>query len=166
MVTLGNTLMIARGTRSKMKTLSHFSSTPFIFNPSTIYGPIHRHDYKPRGFWLSDETDYGWAKWCKDQNWGVPGLQFETLFECDISNWLYLDSMEKLLKFTHEYKVIDTDLSILGLIEWRRVQSHFSGILITPYQRSCRLHMETHWYYGWDCASACVWDLSTIRIKE
>ena len=29
-----------------------------------------------------------------------------------------------------------------------------------------RLDMETRWYYGWDCASGCVWDASAVQSVE
>lgn len=54
-------------------------------------------------------------------------------------------------RFTYPYHQLD----------WPAVVSLYQGIVITPYQWSLR-HKLT-WYYGWDCASACVWDLSAVE---
>lgn len=32
-----------------------------------------------------------------------------------------------------------------------------------PYQWECRLDRDTFWYYSWDCASACIWNLQAVR---
>ena len=37
------------------------------------------------------------------------------------------------------------------------------GIIISPYQWDCRLALESGWYYGWDCSSGCIWDISCIQ---
>jgi hypothetical protein len=34
-------------------------------------------------------------------------------------------------------------------------------LLITPYIWSCRL--DFNWYYTWDCASGCFWDVSCLH---
>jgi hypothetical protein len=53
-------------------------------------------------------------------------------------------------------------------IDWLRVAQKSAGIIIAPYIWERRLHLP--WYYGWDCASGCVWDaaavLSVKRLKS
>ena len=52
-------------------------------------------------------------------------------------------------------------------IDWAEVASKYDGIIISPYQWSLRLDMEMMWYYGWDCASGCIWNISAIKeLKE
>ena len=46
-------------------------------------------------------------------------------------------------------------------INWRAVAGDYAGLIITPYQWSRRLEPYS-WYYGWDCASGCIWDPSAI----
>ena len=47
-------------------------------------------------------------------------------------------------------------------IRWQDVALDYQGILIAPYQWSLRLDKDFRWYYMWDCASGCIWDLSAI----
>ena len=35
------------------------------------------------------------------------------------------------------------------------------GIIIAPYQWYCRMTVD--WYYTWDCASGCIWNLDAIE---
>ena len=37
-------------------------------------------------------------------------------------------------------------------------------MFITPYQWELRFELD--WYYGWDVASGCVWNLSVIESME
>ena len=46
--------------------------------------------------------------------------------------------------------------------DWARVGEAYPGIIIAPYIWSRRLDGPM-WYYGWDCASGCVWDPSVVR---
>ena len=49
-------------------------------------------------------------------------------------------------------------------VDWREVAARWDGISITPYQWSCRHELDrAMWYNGWDCASACVWNLNAIE---
>lgn len=42
--------------------------------------------------------------------------------------------------------------------------SHYShATTITPYCWPARMDPDLIWYYGWDCASGCIWDASTIH---
>ena len=42
----------------------------------------------------------------------------------------------------------------LDALDWSRVMRRFDGLIIAPYIWPCR--MDTLWYYGWDCSSACM----------
>ena len=49
-------------------------------------------------------------------------------------------------------------------INWQPLTEQYAGIIISPYQWKRRLDgRASDWYYGWDCASACIWDLSAVR---
>jgi hypothetical protein len=52
------------------------------------------------------------------------------------------------------------------MIDWRRVASVYDGIIIAPYQWSRRLDGGARWYYGWDCASGCIWNATAIARVE
>jgi hypothetical protein len=143
--------------------LSHFTNKKFIFNPEKFY-PLTRNHNKPYGLWLSDESDHGWRTWCRSEKYRLTRLRCHSKFNCDTSNWLVLRSSSEIKSFTETYQSSDNDYYS---IDWMRVQKEFKGILITPYQWQCRLNQKSRWYYSWDCASACVWDLTTItQIKR
>ena len=142
--------------------LSHFSDRPLKFNPNKKYKAVPDF-FKPMGLWLSDETagQDSWRSWCEGEQWGLDRLKHETLFECDTRDWIVLPNFESLLDFSKEYSTKER-FSMLSL-DWHRVSQDFKGILITPYHWKARFHPKTNWYYPWDCASACVWDLSTVK---
>ncbi len=146
--------------------LSHFSTNAFIYTPKFKYS-----DYlsdKPDGIWLSDESisEYGWRQYCEDNRERLKGLAFETKFRVDTSKLLWLKTFEKLSDFYRKFKMNNKSFNAEYLkqrffnINWPRVKTEFSGILITPYQWKARHTFM--WYYPWDCASACIWDLSVL----
>ena len=48
-------------------------------------------------------------------------------------------------------------------IDWAAVARCYQGIIIPTYHFEFRF--DTHvsdWYYGWDCASGCIWDAGAI----
>lgn len=124
---------------------------------------------KPRGLWLSDENDYGWSEWCDDEQFRDTSTQVRTDFRfAEGANILHLATPEQLVDFTKEWGLANEDhiQKIYGedalshQIDWVAVAGSYDGILITPYHWSKRL--EVHWYYGWDVASACVWNLDAL----
>lgn len=42
------------------------------------------------------------------------------------------------------------------------IGARYDGIVITPYVWSMRLDRSAFWYYGWDCASGCIWNASAV----
>lgn len=122
---------------------------------------------KPKGLWVSDEdSELGWHAWCKAEQFGLDRFTHtHDVYLKENSNILLLQSAEDIDMFTEQYK---TDLSdIYGEnaryfdgINWHRVAENHNGILITPYIWERRLERNTSWYYGWDCASGCIWRAS------
>jgi hypothetical protein len=151
------------------KILTHFSPDPFVFNPKFFYKThpnylINGFKPKPIGLWLSDETDMGWKEWCEGEEFRLEWLKHRTDFEVDLTRICVLDSDDKIKAFSKEYSVRPIpDLTALLVIDWDRVAKLYSGILISPYSYELRLKLEFSWYYGWDCASACIWDLSAVK---
>jgi len=54
-------------------------------------------------------------------------------------------------------------------IDWEAVAKRYTGIEIEPYNWERRnsgpnnnYSMSMLWYYGWDCASGCVWELDAL----
>lgn len=132
---------------------------------------------KPFGFWVSVEGEYDWEWWCRKENFRIEHLQY--VYEVAIkenSSILHLKTCEEIKEFTCEYlnkpsnyieNVITSDLSYRNAathaLYWSRVKEKYSGIIISPYQWEQRLSRETSWYYGWDCASGCIWNTDIIE---
>ena len=74
---------------------------------------------------------------------------------------LRLQSAEALDRFTKKYARSEPTLTV-AFIDWVEVAEQYQGIIIAPYIYARRLTHHTFWYYGWDCASGCVWDKEAV----
>lgn len=154
----------------------HFSDKPL---PATLdsFRQNPEHFFKPRGLWISDEdTKEGWLAWCRDEG----GANF--MKRCTIAYNVTLkpDAEVLLLKscsdidwFTNEFHFLDDEMPegysgtvMTRYINWERVSKIYQGVIITPYQWDRRLDFDCHWYYGWDCASGCIWDAGAVATIE
>lgn len=111
--------------------------------------------YKPNGLWLSVDGD--WERWCREDGGHMFLGEHTFEFTVDEGCVLWLKSGEDIDRFTDEYSASGDDYGV----DWDRLQWDHGGIVIAPYQWSRRLSVG--WYYGWDVASACIWDLSTVH---
>jgi len=128
------------------------------------------HLYKPRGFWVSDEdSDYSWLDWCSAEEFAVDRLGHAWLVTlAGDANVLHVSKPWEFEEF-HErfripnpmYRYSSGFLFEKGQPDWRAVAQAYQGIIISPYLWDYRLS-EYHWYYGWDCASGCIWDAAAI----
>jgi hypothetical protein len=148
-------------------TLIHYSYEPLNFNRDWEYHQPFEAAWKPVGFWLSvDGNDDGWAEWCEREAGWTECIAHRTEFELSPSaNILYLTSSQEIDNFTRSFRAV----LVPGLwyIDWQRVAKVYDGIIIAPYQWSRRLEGEaSQWYYAWDCASGCVWNLKAVRVKQ
>lgn len=122
---------------------------------------------KPSGFWITDDTADCWRSWCLGERFGLGRLTHKHEVVLDESNLLILRSPYELDLFTRDFAVE----KLWGpqnawrelCVDWRAVAARYDGLIITPYQWSRRLHDRYSWYYGWDCASGCVWKAGAIR---
>lgn len=106
---------------------------------------------KPKGFWY--EVDGDWRRWCEDEgglDWGKGPLHE---LELGDERLLFLGSPRAIDEFTERFRAAVGPLD--EYIDWRRVAEDCDGIEIAPYQWTRRLGLM--WYYGWDCASGCIW---------
>ena len=142
--------------------LVHFSREPLntIESRSQIRDPL---GMKPKGLWVSDESSYGWKEWCAENEFNTSRFAFAHQIHLKPdAKILRIDTVEKLQAFDREYALPKfMDLNMMRGIDWARLAETHQGILISPYQWSCR--MDLLWYYGWDCASGCVWDADAIE---
>ena len=139
-----------------MEALLHYSSVPLreFRDPGEPRGL-----YKPAGLWVSVGT--AWAEWCEVEQYNRSGFSHvsEVVLRRD-ARILCMGSGEQLDEFTALYGKEGSHPLLLKEISWPRVAEDFQGIIISPYVWERRL--ELSWYYGWDCASGCIWDGDAI----
>jgi hypothetical protein len=117
--------------------------------------------------WVSDENEYGWLEWCKEEEFHYPE-RFQYAYEIHLTekhNVLILRTTQDLIEFTQAHKPVLTESSFQ--LDWIRARRWWDGVIITPYQQEFRwlsnAHLEYIWYYLWDCASGCIWNPEAIR---
>jgi hypothetical protein len=112
-----------------------------------------------------------WRAWCEAERFNLQNL----LFKININlhpdaNILHLQSSADLLIFTDGYGAKESQVNSimkshsLGRtfhIDWPQVAREYDGIIIAPYQWPMR--MELMWYYPWDCASGCIWNMDAVQ---
>lgn len=128
---------------------------------------------KPRGLWLSDDSDEEscWPAWCRAETFQLENLRFQYRARLHAkAAVLILASAFEIDAFTTEYGRRPAWQRDRGYyrpeIDWPEVGQKYQGIIITPYQWTRRLEGGSPWYYGWDCASGCIWDISALEIFE
>lgn len=139
----------------------------WTFDPTTTYSQdvTRPSGMKPHGFWLSVDDD--WKRWCDDDSgWELTPPH---LFGVDMERVLHLETSGDILDFTRAYGIYEDRVSgapYVYKIRWDVVAEQYAGIVIAPYCWPMRLDMECGWYYCWDCASGCIWDLSVLTLVE
>jgi hypothetical protein len=158
-----------------MKRLIHYSNKPVLEVRSIDQRPQTKGvPRKPRGLWVSTEGEDGWAEWCKAENFQLDCLEYQTeVLLKPQANILTLEGKEAIVAFTNEFGVPAPEY-LRGLssffdsygngygIDWQKVAKKYQGIIIAPYCWELRLEDTTWWYYGWDCASGCIWNADAV----
>ena len=142
--------------------LVHWSRHPIEVVKSCEQSSGRRND-KPKGLWVSDENaEESWSRWCEDEQMG---WLHENVYEVTVwpdANVLVVDSELDLFRFDEEYSVEAPYPYCRGGINWLEVAEEYDGIIISPYQWGQRLG-SIEWYYGWDCASGCIWNGDSVQ---
>lgn len=122
---------------------------------------------KPRGLWVSVDDD--WKRWCESEHFYLSNFTYEhEVILAPDANILYLKNAQEIRGFGVEFAYKRSKLNKISSagfiydIDWVKVARRWQGIIIAPYSYEMRLsdHM---WYYGWDCASGCIWDAAAIK---
>jgi hypothetical protein len=145
---------------------------------------------KPNGLWF--DVNEEWKQWCEGVDFRLDTLRYRhTVTILDRSRMLFLRGDKDIDEFTHQYcRSLFGDIQLLqsseeadkfardyrsdlfaeikqqfsNYIAWGEVAEKHSGIIVAPYSRA---KSETYlWYYGWNCASGCIWDTSVIRLGK
>lgn len=155
-----------------MRRLIHYSKQPLTSVYST---PVEKQCArqglgKPVGLWVSAEGEQDWKEWCESEQWGLDGFVHATeIVLAPKASILRLGSAKSIDNFHEEYNAIvfryGGGLGVKTAIEWHRVMRKYAGIIIAPYIWERRLDgPASDWYYGWDCASGCIWNAESIAI--
>jgi len=148
---------------SDLKLVHHAAQAITALEPRAY--PVDFPAFKPNGLWLSVEGEDSWQAWCEAERFNLGALTFVHDVELRPgAAVLRLSTAAELDAFTKTYwqrGELYPKLAKLFL-DWERVARDYGGIVIAPYVWERRLTRHTFWYYGWDCASGCIWDLSAI----
>lgn len=143
--------------------LRHYSARPLEFDENRVYErDVH---FKPNGLWLSVVGDGDWKEWCEAEEFHLAALAYHCDFalaaDADV---LHISTARELREFGRHYRSQKAHHDSLWSVDWAWVARDYGGIIIAPYQFRCRFDKECFWYYPWDCASACIWDLENIML--
>lgn len=136
--------------------LSHYSQVQLKKIKSV---PQEVPSYKPKGLWVSVDGPNDWPHYLDGLD-AKPG-RYHYRIDLDFKNILQLCSRNDLKNFTHRYKKYAC--GEMFSIHWVAVAQEYQGIVISPWMNSFNLSLNLIWYYGWDCASGCIWDANAIR---
>jgi len=142
---------------------SHFSSDPI----EKVYDRSQDNNWhKPHGLWISVDGADDWPEWCTAEDF----IDMDKQYHYDVllhknANILHLQNADEIRAFHRQWREEKPRIPKLDRyqIDWPKLANHYQGIIIAPYCWSMRLDMEVDWYYGWDCASGCIWDSSAIQ---
>jgi len=151
--------------------LIHYSSQEV----TKVHAGVERqHPFKPHGLWVSDDDcEDNWHAWCMSKKFNLGTLTHVHSVEMTPgANVRILSSAAELEQFTETFRRSDMgkfppsygdNRRNIFIIDWDLVRAKYDGLIITPYIWSKRL--ELLWYYGWDCASGCIWNPDVVGIR-
>jgi hypothetical protein len=148
-----------------MKKLLHWSVNPLEKVENREQAPLvePRFEYfrKPKGLWVSvgDGKD-SWRAWCESEEFGLRRLANCTqVIPAEDAKLLWITTLDEIDAFAEKYGV---KAEFAPSIDWLAVAYDYQGVLIAPYFYERRLEPSYSWYYGWDCASGCIWDANAV----
>ena len=135
----------------------HMSKNPFELEQRTFNQKV---TMKPFGFWYGFGSE--WIDWTRSE---MPEWVGKYIYSVDIGNTnvLQIKTHMELMMFNREYQSNLSDTGHRRLIYWKKVADKYDGIEINPYQFEARY--QYLWYYGWDIASGCIWNLKNVKLK-
>lgn len=146
--------------------LEHYTAKGWQYDPTRKYR-TSPHDLKPVGLWVSVAgEEMAWPEWCEENSFAPHRLEekHQVILKED-ARVILLETAEEI----REFSFLHTELlgHCAGRIDWTKLQEGgHQGILIPTYQWTMRYDPKAFWYYGWDCASGCIWDLDAIEKVE
>lgn len=148
-------------------TFYKYDSKPILIDTLFTVKQSHEADMKPKGLWFTDDTKDNWRNWCVDNRFRLDTLTHKHEVEFDPTGVLFLNGTFDIFDFGREYgeepSWAKTIRTFNRYVNWGKVAEKYKGIVITPYSWHARNEPQTWWYYSWDCASGCIWDVSIIK---
>lgn len=144
--------------------LIHYAKAPI--DSLRPIDPAVRPNGKPIGLWVSVEGEDDWKSWCEAEEFNLTALAYphEVILNPE-ANILRMMTALEIDVFSVQYRK-PCDYSSRNDIDWLAVAKDYQGVIIAPYIWQRRLSEHTLWYYGWDCASGCIWDVEAIESME
>ncbi len=121
--------------------------------------------FKPEGLWVSVKGDGDWPEWCKGEEFGLDRLTCRTRIELRSGNNVpIISTISELFELTASYSDPPDGFPVRTsmYIDWTAFARKHDGLIIAPYLWDARLDIGCSWYYGWDCASGCIWNPDSI----
>ncbi len=173
--------------------LFHYSNKPVELTPKEYFmkDVFMRDDtgMKPYGLWVSIEDyqdDQTWKTWCEGENFRLRHLTHRhKIILKENANILVLSTKQELIDLSIKYAFNDVkefqrigdqfrylrnreerDLPYVYRMNWREIKKLYDGIFIAPYIWEARFCTCATWYYPWDCASGCIWNIDCIQSFE
>lgn len=138
------------------ETRIHMSKKPFELE-RRVYS--QRIGMKPIGFWYGFGNE--WIDWTRYE---MPNWVGKYIYKVDIdkSNILEIKTHMDLMVFTRQHQSLKNVNREGDAIDWDVISKKYDGIEINPYQQEART--QYMWYYGWDVASGCIWNLNKVKL--
>jgi hypothetical protein len=115
-----------------------------------------------------------WIEWCLAEDFGLEWSYVHEI-DVDLSKIKVIDNIADFDLFSEKFGLADEFYSRFvnqdfmpkfDRIDWKRLESlGFMGIEINPYLWKRRLSGGM-WYYGWDCASGCIWNAEAVKFVK
>lgn len=146
--------------------LEHYAANPVIAISSRQQHNDTDRFRKPHGFWVSVKGEDDWPSWCKSEDYALNRLRVcHRVNLVENANVLIIPDVWTLDAFSDEYRV-EGSRPWDSCINWFAVSHQYDGIIIAPYQWSRLLSDHYGWYYGWGCASGCIWNADAVASIE
>lgn len=166
------------------KHIYHYSPRDEVKLRPEFYNKYREHwpeegAMKPIGLWVSIEdegSDTTWFEWCKAEQFRLESLRYKYKVEIkEDAKILWLRSVPEIVAFSSLYAANDPmdferyicrgrNNPYIYMISWKKVKQLYDGIIISPYQWDLRFSSVASWYYPWDCASGCIWNLEKVSL--
>jgi hypothetical protein len=130
---------------------------------------------KPIGLWFSVVDENGndsWKVTCRAKSIDLKPQPHATeiIFKHDarilwLSNAVAIDRLTTEHGFFPEYHESQSENPnyTRSAIRWDRVAEQYDGVIAAPH--CAARHQEQHWYFTWDCASGCIWNLDPVAAE-